>query len=76
MCCKPDEKRAFTPCSSAQSIAFEVGQELQKKSFAESTIPLERGLVEQLLLTADQLLRLVAHLASFALARLASLGVW
>ena len=68
MCCKPDERKAFTPCSSAQSIAFEVGQELQKKNSLRVPLPLERGLVEQLLLTADQLLRLVAHLASFALA--------
>ena len=38
MRCKPDERRAFTLCSSAQSIAFEVGQEFQKKKFAKSTI--------------------------------------
>ena len=68
MCCKPDERRAFTPCSSAQSIVFEMGQELQKKNSLKVPLPLERGLVEQLLLIADQLLRLVAHLASFALA--------
>ena len=51
----------------AVDIAFEVGQELQKQfSLTVSPLP-ERGPVEQFLLLADQLLRLVACLESFAI---------
>lgn len=49
-------------------IAFEVGQELQKQFLLTIPLPLERGLVEQLLLLADQLLWLVTCLESFTIA--------
>ena len=51
----------------AVDIAFEVGQELQKQFSLTIPPPLERGLVEQFLLLADQLLRLIARLESFAI---------